>query len=85
MNDATDGFFRKNVSLFQYSSPGIDETADPRVCRPRNEDTILNGPEDSDGEVLVGSRGPSEPGIIGDGDQKIGAFLRQIAGRDPER
>ena len=78
MNDAADGFFRENPSLFQYPSLGIDESADPCVCRPCNEDTILNGPEDSDGEVLVGSRGPSEPGIIGEGDQKIGAFFDKL-------
>ena len=64
MNDAVDRLFRENAPFFDDLSLGIDETAHSRIGSPCNVDTILDGPESGNGQMLVGCGASAEPGIV---------------------
>lgn len=46
------------------ASLGIDYGAYARVCRPQNPPVGFNGTKNIESQVLIGSGGPAEPGVV---------------------
>ena len=71
------GLFGKQPTLSDDPPFRINQRTDTSIGSPGNEDPILYGPEGSQGEVLIGSGGLSEPRVVRDRHQKIGSLFHK--------
>jgi hypothetical protein len=67
----------EQTGLRHNPTGGIDETTDTGIGTAYQAASILDGPENGHGKMLVGRTASIEPGIVGQIDQQAGVIVDQ--------